>query len=377
MGSSTLRLRSLICRNAAERLRAAGHIPLMKYIQSLLFSSVALFAFTAAAEDSPVGKLPELPQPATSFGATVCDGWLYVYGGNTGKAHEFHRDCVKGDFFRLKMPDGQAWETLTGGAALLSPSLVAYQGKVIRIGGLNARNAKGEENDLHSTDEVTEFDPATGKWTPLPSLPEARSSHDAAILGDTLYVAGGWRLSGAGGDGSDAVWYKSLLSLDLKSPTSGWQSVSQPFERRAIATVAINDRLWFIGGMGSDEEPSLAVDWFELATGTWGKGPDLPKGPMAGFGAAACISGGRILASPLSGQILALDADGTKWEEVGELNPARFFHRLLPLEDGRLVAVGGSNRKSQIPTLELVVLGAKSETAAVTPAAAGEKKKMN
>ena len=41
-------------------------------------------------------ELPPLPQPATSFGAAFAGGALYTYGGNTGKAHEFHRDCVNG-----------------------------------------------------------------------------------------------------------------------------------------------------------------------------------------------------------------------------------------------------------------------------------------
>ena len=100
----------------------------------ILILLIALVAATRA-------ELPPLPQPATSFGAALADGWLYVYGGNTGKAHEFHRDCVRGDFFRLKVPGGTAWEPLPGGTALLSASLVAHGGKVIRVGGLNARNA--------------------------------------------------------------------------------------------------------------------------------------------------------------------------------------------------------------------------------------------
>ena len=119
-------------------------------------------------------------------------------GGNIGKAHEFNRDCVKGDFFRLK---------LTGGTALLSVSLVAPEGKIIRIGGMNARNPGGEKNDLHSTAEVMRFDPTTQQWQALPPLPEPRSSHDAVILGDTLYVGGGWKLAG---DDANAVWQNTL-----------------------------------------------------------------------------------------------------------------------------------------------------------------------
>jgi len=194
----------------------------MRLIDRLLFASCALFFVPwGARAETP---LPPIPQAATSFGATLTDGWLYFYGGNTGKAHEFNKDCVKGDFFRLQLPAGTAWETLPGGQALLSSSLIGYEGKVIRIGGLNARNEKGAKSDLHSTDEVVSYDPKTLKWDALTPLPEPRSSHDSAIVGHVLYVGGGWKLSGDDGDGTHSKWHDTLLTFDLQSPDQGWKS---------------------------------------------------------------------------------------------------------------------------------------------------------
>src|SRR6202012_4284058 len=105
----------------------------MNTIHRFLFAACvfALLPFAAAG-----GALPPMPQAATSFGATISDGWLYYYGGNTGKAHEFNRECVKGDFFRLQLSSGTAWEKLPGGLPLLSCALVNYEGKVIRLGGM-------------------------------------------------------------------------------------------------------------------------------------------------------------------------------------------------------------------------------------------------
>ncbi len=338
----------------------------MKTIHRFFFASCALFILPAGVRAA--SALPVIPQPATSFGASIADGWLYIYGGNTGKAHEFNRECVKGDFFRLQLPAGTAWEQLPGGLGLLSSSLVSYEGKVIRLGGMNARNEKGAKNDLHSTDEVMRFDPAARKWDALPKLPEPRSSHDAVVFKHTLYVGGGWKLSGDDGEGVHSKWHETLLTLDLRNPEKGWQSQPQPFQRRALATVAQAGKIWFIGGMDGHDEPSRAVDWFEPATGKWGKGPDLPDGAMAGFGIAAAEQGGQLYVSPLSGKVSKLSADGVKWEEATKLTPARFFHRLLPLADGRLLAIGGSNRKGQVKELELVSLDAKP-TAPVTGAA--------
>lgn len=315
-----------------------------------LFLTLLCAAFTAAS-----AALPALPQPATSFGATVQGGWLYVYGGNTGKAHEFHRDCVKGDFFRLQLHGGTEWEALPGGPGLLSPALVTYQGRIIRIGGMTARNAKGEKNDLHSTDVVSAYDPATKSWTALPSLPQPRSSHDAVIFEDVLYVGGGWILDGPG----EGDWQSTMLTLNLRDPTAAWHEVAAPFQRRAIAAAVHEGRVWFIGGMDQDNKPSRVVDWFEPAKGVWGKGPELPEGVMRGFGVAACTLKERLFISPLSGKVSALRADGAAWETVTSLEKPRFFHRLFPFDAEQLVAVGGSNRDRQITDLELVSIASK------------------
>lgn len=328
--------------------------------RSLLpFCAALLFAQKSIA----ASPLPPMPEPVTSFGAAMCDGWLYVYGGNTGMAHEFNRECVKGDFFRLQLPAGEAWGKLPGGLSLLSCSLVCDEGKIIRVGGMTARNEKGAKNDLHSTDEVLQFDPAALRWAPLPKLPEPRSSGDAVVLDHTIYAGGGWNLTGGDDEGVPAKWSDTLLSLDLTAPEKGWHSVPQPFRRRALAMVAQGERVWFIGGIDDHDNLLSAVDWFEPATGQWGKGPDLPGEAMAGFGAAACAQADRLYVSPFSGKLLRLSADGKKWEEVAKLNPTRFFHRLLPLADGRLVAVGGSNSKGHVAPVEILSL----DTAASPP----------
>jgi outer membrane protein assembly factor BamB len=311
-----------------------------------------------------------LPEPVASFGAAIEGGWLYVYGGNAGRAHEYNRECVKGDFFRLQLPAGTAWEKLPGGLSLLGASLVSDEDHVIRVGGLTARNEKGAKDELLSTAEVLQFDPGAEQWKPLPKLPEPRSSGDAAVLDHILYAGGGWDLSKSGDSKGTEKWHETLVSLDLRAPEKGWHSQPQPFRRRALAMAAQGGRVWFIGGIDRDGDLLESVDWFEPATGKWGKGPDLPEEPMAGFGSAACAQDGRLYVSPMSGKLLRLSADGSQWEQVGTLNPARFFHRLLPMNDGRLVAVGGSSEKGQVAEPEILSTGSPAPFAAATAAAA-------
>jgi hypothetical protein len=38
-----------------------------------------------------------------------------------------------------------------------------------------------------------------------------------------------------------------------------------------------------------------------------------------------------------------LTEDGSAWEVISQTPTARFFHRMLPIDDGRLLVVGGAN----------------------------------
>jgi hypothetical protein len=58
-----------------------------------------------------------------------------------------------------------------------------------------------------------------------------------------------------------------------------------------------------------------------------------------------------------------LDPDGRDWNEVATLAIPRFFHRLLPMTDRKLLAVGGSNHQGQIKEMETVSLGVPSSPA--------------
>src|SRR4051812_44415744 len=260
-------------------------------LRTLLPGAALLFLSLAAR-----AELPPLPHAATSFGAAALDGWAYVYGGNQGRAHEFNKETITGDFHRLKMQGGTAWETLPAGLPLLGAAMADYHGAIYRVGGMEARNAKGEKDDLRSTDLVMRYVPEKGAWETLAPLPKPRSSHDVVVFGDTLYAAGGWVLGEPDNpEKRTGNWHDTLAKLDLRAPEKGWTTEPQPLQRRALAMAVHGDRIWFLGGMDQNNNLSVDVDWFEPATGKWGKGPALPDGPMRGFGMAACTVGGQLI----------------------------------------------------------------------------------
>lgn len=324
-------------------------------MKALPLISLFLLSLSSAltASDTP----PEMPLSVASFGAAgMPDGSLYFYGGHSGKRHKYNRDEVHGDLFRWKQ-GADKWEALAKDEPAQGASLVAVKDGVIRIGGMAARNAKGEKQDLWSSETAARYDIASGKWVPLPKLPQRRSSHDSIVCGDTLYVMGGWSMEGE----ADSVWHDTYVTLDLTKADATWESHPQPFKRRAIAVQTVGTKVYAIGGMTDDNELSSAVSVLDTTTGAWSDGPALPADKIGGFGFAAVSQAGRLFANGLTGRLLELRGDA--WVAVAKLNHPRYFHRLLSGEAGKIIAIGGENREGVKPVPEVIVLPAADSAA--------------
>jgi N-acetylneuraminic acid mutarotase len=308
-----------------------------------------------AKADEALSAYPALPEPVSSFGAAVCDGYLYIYSGHTGGEHEHSRDNLSKKFLRIKLDGGSEWEELPMETPLQGLPLVAHGGKLYRVGGLNAKNADGEDEDLHSVAEFSCYDPAEKKWTALAPLPEARSSHDAVVIGDKLYVVGGWTLSGD----RKGKWLDTAWSFDLKNPTGKWEPIAKPnFRRRALAAAQWNGKLVALGGMDEDVNISRQVSLLDPATGEWTELAELPGEDMDGFGAAAWNLDGKLFASGTQESLYRLADDGKSWEAVLELKQPRFFHRLLPAGEATLLSIAGASFDGHLANIEEVSVAA-------------------
>jgi hypothetical protein len=303
---------------------------------------------TTAKDAVAKGAATDLPEPVASFGGAVADGWLYLYSGHIGGEHEHSKENLS-QSFRRKEIGGKEWEELPMETPLQGLPLVAHGGKLYRVGGLSARNAEGEDEDIHSVAEFSCFDPATKKWTALAPLPEARSSHDAVVIGDTLYVIGGWKLAGS----SKGTWLDTAWSFDLTKPDGAWQALPSPnFHRRALAVAEWNSKAVALGGMNEDRKISRDVNALDLKTGEWSKLAELPGEGMDGFGVSAWNLDGKLYASGTQDSLFRLSDDGAKWEPIAELEQPRFFHRLLPGKPGMLLAVGGASEEGHLADIE-------------------------
>jgi hypothetical protein len=304
----------------------------------------------------PSGR--ELPYPVTSFGSAIHDNQLYIYGGHRGKPHKYHVESTSGEFLRLSLNSADSeWQVLSTDTASQGTRLTAWNGRILRVGGMQPRNRPEEDWDIYSLDEFKAWDPVKAEWESLRSMPKGRSSHEIVISGDTLYVAGGWNLTG---DSEEAEWFTTMYSINLSDSEASWQEHPQPFTKRAIAAAASADSLVFIGGMDDYDNVSDTVDIYNVRTGEWTKGPSVPdvkSNRMKSFGAAAASRDGKIYLSDHSGKIYTLSETMDKWSEVGELASPRFFHRVEFDSAGRAVVVGGASRSlGQFNTIEFLAL---------------------
>jgi hypothetical protein len=300
---------------------------------------VAASIFAAVPALVPAGT-PPLPQELTSFGATVLDETLYIYGGHTGAAHEYSTAGQSGQMLRIDLAAEQSsWQELTGGPKLQGLALVAHGDRVYRFGGFTAVNEEGQDHDLRSQAGVAVYDPAENKWEELTPLPEPRSSFDAALLDDRVYVIGGWNLQGE----SSGDWHTTAWSADLTKRPLVWEPVpTPPFQRRALAVAASGKKIYAIGGM-SEDGTTRRVDVLDTETGAWTEGPELiGERSIHGFGPAARATDDGLFVSSLAGIVQRLDDDGKSWSEAAPLAAPRFFHAMVPVRDG-LLLVGGAN----------------------------------
>jgi YHS domain-containing protein len=272
-----------------------------------------------------------------------------------------------GTFHRLPVAvtKDAKWEELPGGTGLQGLNLAAAGGKVYRIGGMQSRNKLGEKGDSHSLAEVMAFDPKTMKWSSAPSLPSGRSSHDVTIAGEKLVVVGGWEMKGPD---EKPVWHETVLILDTAAKDPHWESLPQPFKRRALTASALGNKVYVMGGLNDAGETIRKVSVLDLATGKWSDGPEIPGSEKAGFSPASTVVGGKLVLNTQDKSVYVLNDKGTAWEKVGNTVESRLVHRLVPAGKDAVIAIAGAGPKgSYYASLERVKLDGTSLS--VAPAA--------
>lgn len=132
-------------------------------------------------------NLPDAPHNRDHFHSAVIGDKLYIVGGRrSSRSSNFNGDPVK----EVDVYDFRSGRWLTSGLPDDLPiprsgaAVAVFDGKVLIMGG---------ETDLKSTAyrDVEQLDPATGKWSTLAPMNQARHGFQAIVSGQGVYVTAG------------------------------------------------------------------------------------------------------------------------------------------------------------------------------------------
>ena len=172
-------------------------------------------------------------------------------------------------------------------------------------------------------------------------MPETRMSGAAVSLGDFIYVAGGV-------GGTDA-----LLRYDPVLDT--WERLAPlSRQREHLAAVALDDKLYVLGGRWADVGTLATVDVYDPEADTWQNGPSM-LAARSGFGATVVdgkivVAGGELLDRQpwrALSSVEIYEPAGGQWSLLPEL-PVGLHGFPLASADGRVYAIGGSDRAGGI-----------------------------
>jgi hypothetical protein len=135
-----------------------------------------------------------------------------------------------------------------------------WDGKIAVVAGLLQDDTPSAQVDF--------YDPGTDHWSPGPPLPRPLHHTAVGVLGDRLYVIGGYT-------GSAGNWQPVAEVHSLGRGETGWRPeppLAGP--RGALAVASLDDALVAVGGVGNGRE--VVTEVLRTGSSAWERGPDLP-----------------------------------------------------------------------------------------------------
>ena len=223
-------------------------------------------------------KLADAPMEIHHFQAISYKSEIWVVGALTGKyPHETPIPTIL--IFNPKTKTWRNGPKLPENRLRGSAGVVVRKDKIYVVCGIQDGHFDGFVRWFD------ELDPATGKWTSLPSAPRSRDHVSAALVNDKIYLAGG-RTSYAKIGKVLELTSKEIDFFDFKTKT--WTTIETeiPTVRAGNSNLGIGPYLLILNGESQAQTPAHAeVEVLDTRSNTWSKLPNLNQG-RHGTGAA-------------------------------------------------------------------------------------------
>ena len=154
-----------------------------------------------------------------------------------------------------------------------SCATVVYNNKIYLSGGIiNGHNS----GTVNWTDV---YDPANDSWNTLANAPHLRDHMHAAVINGKMYIASGRRTSAATGNTfGDMEATVDVYDFASNSWSTLPTSANLPIKRAGTSCVALNNKLYVIGGESLQSIAHNQTQAFDPSTNTWSNQANLITG---------------------------------------------------------------------------------------------------
>jgi N-acetylneuraminic acid mutarotase len=241
-----------------------------------------------------------------------------------------------------KVPPLGAWLTRTTmPTARQEMAAAEYNGEVFVVGGLD------KDGIPHATLEI--YKPATATWRTGAMLPSPRHHLGVVRIGARIYAVGGFVGAFPGWSGTSDLW-------EYDPAANQWQRrASMPEPRGGHAAVAVNGRIYVVGGVRDHADPehsAKTVLIYDPATDSWTTGAPMLVGrehlAAAAIGNRVYVVGGRETTNQSQfgstttnfSTLEAYDVTTNTWQQLSPMPTAR-GGLFAEAWQGRLYVFGG------------------------------------
>lgn len=245
------------------------------------------------AYDAKAGRwstLAPLPEGRHHIALAEAGGKIYGIGGFSGAIPDWraHATVFVYDVHANRWSPGPSLPQARAEGVVASA-----KGKIYFIGGRVPTSPKAAHISEHTDTRRGEaLDPRTGRWKPIADAPSARNSAAAAVIDNKIYVVGGRQMVTQADGRQRPV---NVATLEVYDPAADrWETkAAMPQAQGGLAAAAYDGKLYAFGGEQFVPTSKVFADaWvYDPRTDRWSALPAMPT-PRHGHGAA--VVGNRI-----------------------------------------------------------------------------------
>ena len=277
---------------------------------------------------------PVFPENCFSSSAATIDDQVYVVGGECGNAVNY--------LFKLDSHSNTWQREANVPVNIYSATASALNDTLYLVGGYTCSIGSTSCNTVSA--KMYAYNVHFNTWTSLPSMPTARSNLNSAIVGNILYVIGGY--SGIISSGS----YVYLSTVEAYNIYTGqWSTkTSMPVPRGNFGLAVVGEKIYVYGGYKGCGLPNIysSTIVYDTTTNLWSTVASMPISVVGNSGASVdgiiYSIGGSTNCQDIINTVLAYDPQSNTWSYKSPV-PVGTNYPATTVNGNQIYIIGGSN----------------------------------